>query len=427
MVYWVFRWLDEYHIASVRAAELLLSNPIAVEDLRERASHAVKTARDPVLDCVGIVAGRGIDLSGRLDCNHPNCRKRQVDDLFRHVWHYFDRIIVEDPIAHEVCMHWDAPAPSRKEWLLSHIEVLLHLRQIGAEPLLEFREKFPACEAHWRQHAKQAGLDHIIESEEEVVTSLLREGQVSFEMRADASASFRFDHPEFEHSVWGEVAPEEMIGNTEGAVRRAAALAVMRRYVANLTSDVTAAREALVPLGSVIRFHGKLLGSSRSTPQQEVAFRLDLPVLHGISTETLIKVRLDEAEHFKRFRDCLRLAIQERIKAAPTAQAPEIAEQIRLDVIEPALNRLQQRLKASERVLNEKTAVGVFLGGLATTTGLLCGLPPSIAISGGIGTVLTTTAAAASKHIGEKRDISLEDLYFLWKAVEHKSDFHESS
>jgi hypothetical protein len=53
--------------------------------------------------------------------------------------HYFDRIIVEDSVAHELTVHWkEANHAEREKWILSHIDVLLYLREVGAEELVEF-------------------------------------------------------------------------------------------------------------------------------------------------------------------------------------------------------------------------------------------------------------------------------------------------
>jgi hypothetical protein len=152
--YWLFRWLDEHSVSDIQSAVSLLSNSKAVEDLREKAAAAQEALHTPIQGDVSILAGRGLDLSGQLDCNGASCRRRQVDELFRPVWHYFDDIVVADGVAHEVSMHWDAAPEARNEWILSHIGVLLYLREIGAESLVVFREKPSACEKHWQKHAK---------------------------------------------------------------------------------------------------------------------------------------------------------------------------------------------------------------------------------------------------------------------------------
>ena len=49
----------------------------------------------------------------------------------------------------------------------------------------------------------------------------------------------------------------------------------------------------------------------------------------------------------------------------------------------------------------KKSAVGVFLGALATTCGLICGVPASIAVSAGVAATLGMTQSAANKYLGK--------------------------
>jgi hypothetical protein len=81
---------------------------------------------------------------------------------------------------------------------------------------------------------------------------------------------------------------------------------------------------------------------------------------------------------------------------------------------------LKGGLKASENLLNRKAGVAVFFGLLATTCGILAGTDPTIAATAGVGTIITMTSGAVTKALEEKREIELDDLYFLWKAVEHQ-------
>src|SRR5205085_4392428 len=148
-------------------------------------------------------------------------------------------------------------------------------------------------------------------------------------------------------------------------------------------------------------------------------FHIELPVLQGVPIEALIKFRRDEHESFQRFQNSLRLAINERQKLTPSVRADDIAEQIRLDVIEPELINIRDKLRAAERALAKKSAVGIFMGVLATTCGILAGVIPPASIAAGVGTMITASISAATKHIEENQQISLSNMYFLWKAVKH--------
>jgi hypothetical protein len=59
------------------------------------------------------------------------------------MWHYFDRIIVVGPSAHFYHSLWESGVPEERiiESLAGHIRVLLHVRNIGAEDIVDFIEK----------------------------------------------------------------------------------------------------------------------------------------------------------------------------------------------------------------------------------------------------------------------------------------------
>jgi len=418
--YWLFKWLDEHSATDLESAESLLSNSQAVEDLREKATAASESLRAPIQEGISVLAGRGLDLSGHLDCNAPSCRRRQVDDLFKHVWHYFDNIVVSDGVAHEVSKHWDAAPEQRNEWILSHIRVLLYLKQIGAETLVTFREKPTPCEEHWQKHAKDAGLQRVLRSGEELIPLLAQEAEIKLTVNPNGSADFRFDHPQFEHTVWGTLKRQQIEKRTANQIHRAVAEAVLRRYMAHLTSDVAASHQTKVPLGATIKFHGRLLQKSNELTNASVAFHLQLPILEGVPTETLVKIRHDEQDYFKRFQNRLRLAIDERIKIDSSSDVAKLAIQIRNDLIEPELQKIKDRLAASEKLLLKKSVVGIALGTFATICGLIAGLPPTVTIPAAITPILTMYGQAESKHLEEKRDLSLEDMYFLWQAAQHQ-------
>jgi hypothetical protein len=418
--YWLFNWLDSHGINSLPAAEQALSKPSLVEELHEVATQAKEVSPSPLLGKTAILAGRGLDLTGKLDCVVSSCRQRQVDDLFRKAWHYFDRIIVDDVISHQVLHHWDNTSTNPKDSLLSHIEVLLYLRKIGAENLVEFREKPEACTVHLRQHAIEAGLQVILDTANILVPRLAKEAKISVHAQSGGMASFLFKHPKSEIVRSGNLKLGGVKGKPTVAVRKAVVREVLHDYISHLTADITAARSSGVPLGSTIWLHGELLSSASERPiPANVAFNIDLPILQGVSIETLIKVRQDEHESFQRLRDSLRLAINERLDNSSSPQAKEIAEQVRLDIIEPELRRIRDRLTAAEKILAKKTALGVFMGALVTTCGALAGLPLPASIAAGCGAVTTTETSAVTKYLEEKQEASLSDMYFIWKAVKH--------
>src|SRR5271169_3499911 len=95
---WLYDWMDANGVRSTSQAIRLLAQPKARELLSTLATEADGTPRGlAASDGISLVAARGLDLSGELDCEHLECLQREVETLFRRVWHYFDYIVVAEP------------------------------------------------------------------------------------------------------------------------------------------------------------------------------------------------------------------------------------------------------------------------------------------------------------------------------------------
>jgi len=193
----------------------------------------------------------------------------------------------------------------------------------------------------------------------------------------------------------------------------------VQEHVAHLTSDLLASEMFSVPLGAVIPAHQWLVRKALPPTLEEVAFNLQLPVLDGVPAQSLIALRRNEGDAFRRFQGALRTAIQERIKVAGASCSAVMAEEIRRDVIDPRVSEIGSLLKSSEWTLTKKSATGVFLGALATTCGILCGAPVTMAFSAGATAAVTLLGKAAGSHIDRLAEIKAGDMYFMWKATEH--------
>jgi len=87
--------------------------------------------------------------------------------------HYFDRIVVVGPSASEYSRLLSSKVDQQIiERLLSHIQLLLYIRKIGAEDLLVFRQKRPPCEFHFEDHMREVGLDPESMLADELVNQL---------------------------------------------------------------------------------------------------------------------------------------------------------------------------------------------------------------------------------------------------------------
>ena len=410
--FWLLEWMDQEAVTSARAAQRVVNDDGA---LRRLAQHAESASSDlsplnPRESGEVLVAGKGIDLSSELECQHFDCRKKQVDRLFSRVWHYFDRIVVECMSSHEL-PHADVTDKEVRETIHHNVRLLLYLREIGAEQMLLFREKPPACRIHARDHLSRAGLqadDKVIVN---LTEALLRDGRVVATWPHGDHFHYSFHHPTFTHSAFGVL--RDVVGSAPSPA--AVARDVVEMYVSNLAMDVTVARLLRAPFGSDLGYYDILLRSfGRKVTEDDVAFEIQLPFIEDIAPRDLIKLRHDERESFERFRVALRKAIAERMKASGSANASALAIEIERDILRPAVLDVDQRLRAAQQVLTRKAATSLAVGAFATTCGLVLGVPLLV----GAGAAATAGAIQAEyKFIEESRDIRLTDMYFLWKAA----------
>jgi hypothetical protein len=224
---------------------------------------------------------------------------------------------------------------------------------------------------------------------------------------------FTLNNRLFEHTVWGSYVAGDARNED---FHRANAESAVSRYFEHLVADIWASTYSGASLGTTIESHHRLLAGESRT-RDSVAFQIDLPILNGASFEQLHRLREDENGHFIRFRTSLRRALDERLTASNEVDGKDVAQDVVDDHLIPALNSILDRLKASEALLNKKSAVGLTMGSLATVCGLLAGAGPVVSTSAGVSTVIAVTSSAALKHLEEQRDVELDDAFFLWKAI----------
>ena len=358
-------------VTSYRQAEKVLLDQGALADLRERAdAEPFTTTGLTASRGEAIVAGQAIDLSGRLDCLAWDCVETQVHNLFNRVWHYFDRIVIVGPSAHEISRAFEEKTRAL-DHLPTYVRLLLYLREIGAEKLLVFRQKRPPCQIHLKDHLREVGIEDVEDDVERAVPQFAKEGELSLRTHDD-HIHYAFSHPQFEHTVWGSIPSD-----TKGDLSQALARSVVGRYLATLASDLYTARALKSPLGSTVRFHTKLLASNRpsTTDTGTLAFHLDLPTLHGVEVRTLLKIRSDETPAFEKFRRALVKAMEDGLANNKGANISEIANEIRRDVLEPALNDIELRLKRATGSLATKAASSIAISSLPTICGLYTATP----------------------------------------------------
>jgi hypothetical protein len=409
-VFWFYEWLDERGISSLEEAERRLRDPKELSLLHERAAREpYETSPIPPSDKVSLLAGRGVDLSGDLDCLAWSCRRRQVDTLLSRAWHYFDRVVVVGPSAHRIASDLEEDAQRAAPRVLDDIQLLLYLREVGADQLLAFRQKPPPCEVHVPQHAQEAGLALALGRLEELASRLAPEAAISTDAHDD-HVHYSFAHPRFEHTVWGAAWPES------SDVRHAVTQAVLRRYMSHLTSDIRASRSLALPLASTVQIHGDLLGLTPDAPSvAEVMFNLRLPVIDGMHIQTLLSLRDTQGEYFEQFRVALRTAASERLKAG-TNGATAVADAIQEEIIQPALVDIDVRLRAAADTLRRKTRLTTSLSAVLTACGVYFGEP--LVATAGLAAA-GASVQAVMKNLDDFHDVQLADMFFLWEAARH--------
>lgn len=408
---WLHQWLNAENVVDIASAAKALDSRAALGRLVDLAERADSEPRRPrALSSRAVLAGRSLDLSSFLACGHPACRSRQVDDLFSHVWHYFDEIAVVGPDSHYFLELARARNfKSMERFVLSNAQVLFHVRSRGVEELLVFTPKPPACPHHFSELSAEPSLHLSDGASDRLLDFLLKGGKIE---RVAAKGGYLYKHPSLNNgSHW--VRDSDLTAATDEALIRRVARVVLSAHWLAAASDVFESRALGLPLGAGIDYEMRVVSELRPgiTPD-DVAFNLELPALKGLHPADLLSLRENERESFEAFRVALRKAAKERIANASAPDAKRIAKEIQDDVIAPSLNAIGRRLAATESLLNRKQAINLGIIGLATTCGVLGQIPLASALFVG------ATASAAAAHVKaaeEKREIAMDDMYFLWK------------
>jgi hypothetical protein len=415
---WLRDWMQSENVASLKQLDRALKDDRARKRLWDLAEQVPYTTEPlPPLTGPTVLAGTGMDLSGRLDsCFGSNCRQHDIERLFSKVWHYFDHIVIVGPSAQAARENLRNDMEDRALLKVrADAQLLLYLSDVGAEDMVFFREKPPACiQEHFKKHARNVGIRSVNKLVEIEAMRLLPNAHIIVEEH-DGHWDYALTHEDLEHKRWGAV-PKLQGGDD---IRLAVCRDVATSFAAYLTSDIRTARSLRVPLGSSARIHGHMLSRIRTglmpATAGNVAFDLDLPVLHGVSPKDLLALRRDEHESFEKFRTNLRRAVEERL--AYSSDVQRVESEIQQDLINPALNEISLRLRKAEEAFQRKNRINISLAVLS----IACGLLGEVGLATVFAAATTASAVAAeAKIIEERRDIALEEMYFLWKAANLK-------
>jgi hypothetical protein len=224
--------------------------------------------------------------------------KRQVDELLVRVWHYFDEVVVEG-LSADLLVQTAKVEPAVDEVavrVLSQVELLLYLREIGALDLLVFREKPHAfCAGHFRQHAEELGIPAALDDAlaDEVVDYFAKTSTLEI-TEAEGERFLWFTHPDLD-AGWALSMPSD---RGEPDKRAIAARAFAQQCMA-LVSDVGQARNLRLPLTTV--GHSLIRREASELDETSVALALNLPIVQGLGPRTCFNSSGNTLMSSKRF------------------------------------------------------------------------------------------------------------------------------
>jgi hypothetical protein len=411
--YWLLGWLHANEIETVEEAAAVLSNRSGIQQLHEVAEQWSGSRQLERPEGLNLVAGTGLRLDDGLTCPNPACRRQQVDVLFRHAWHYFDRVLLPDGVG-ELLLNppnkWD------DYWmtmLLRRIEVVLHIRQLDADSLVYFYPKPRNSNIEISSDDRRPWQ----KAWSEVRAILVDEKSYHFEEVEPEHYRVEFSDPSLQVSTEFEFRGKRN-ERVDRKFRKTCARKLLHEHMESLIEDLVARRLFGAPLGATVWSHERVLSKIGVPGAPDVLFRLSLPSLAHVPTHELIAIREQEGDSFAAFRAALAKAAGELLGQRGAEGIDILAQQIALDVIEPELARLNQKLRSAQRALARKTAVSIVLSGLTTTCGFLLG-GPIVGVIAGVGSLISGSSAAAFKYVDEKQSVEMSDMYFLWKALDH--------
>ena len=189
-------------------------------------------------------------------------------------------------------------------------------------------------------------------------------------------------------------------------------------FLAHLSANVNAAKRYGGVFGSTIPIFQKLL-ANRGENVSNVAFKVGLPALDGLSTAQLIDVRLKYGDTFARFRKRVESFLEECVRQGPTGPA-EIRAKLKAQLIDGELEELKLNLEQAKRSITRKSAYALSLGSLVATIGVTTGIiPPQIGYELVAAVSATSLSPGVAKYVNDMVRIKADDMYFLLQAEAH--------
>lgn len=418
--YWLLNWLGSKRIRSISEAGVALSRKSTLRELRAAAEQWSESVPFPP-DSLNLVAGSGLNFSDDLTCPNPICRHQQVDLLFRHAWHYFDKILLPDRVGGLLLNppeNW--PVKYRNESLLNAIEIVLHIQELGASSLVSY---YPV-NGKLRDAIDNDELDeprHWEGAWEDVEGTMLEKAKFIIKSESKGKFLVNVSDPFLQVTNGVDIQLEKNDPSDEDSLRRFAAHRLTHRHMGPLAQDIRTAHDLKGSLASTVWSHEQaLIYMSKAPDPSSVAFHISFPTLENVPINELIEIRSANGDAFLSFRNSLTKAAREMSANYKSLGYEELARQIKSEIIDDEIAKLNKRLRTAKSALTRKVITAITLSSVGTLCAAFFGLFPAIAT----GTIATGAAIAninkdASKYIDDKREIELSDMYFVWKALNH--------
>jgi len=178
--YWFTAWLKQHRAKDSASLRRVLHRARNVDALITAAPDPRVSVRDEPSDFLELTGGKGVDLTGELGCHHIDCLAKEIHGLFRHAWHYFDRIILPDQALFAV-VEFQGHRDIRRliDRLSPFVQVLTLIEKTGGGDLVRFETRAPSCRQHFEQHAREAEVDQAFTNTVTLIEEIAHSARMS--------------------------------------------------------------------------------------------------------------------------------------------------------------------------------------------------------------------------------------------------------
>ncbi len=314
----------------------------------------------------------------------------------------------------------DLSSEDLRSGILRMAEVALYIQEIGAGNLVHY---YPTAHGTYG-HVEASCLgrpNHWDAAWDAVEKSILAEASFSIRKVGERSFSVRIEASADEVSPIVEIQLEKDEPADEDYLRSRATRTVAPDYMEALESDLKLANVLKGPLASTLWSHQRAIAALGEMPDpSSIAFNVSFPTLENVPIKELIAIRSANGDAFHAFRDAIAKAAREMCAVSREPSYDSLAKQIKSQVIDPEITRLNIRLKTAKASLARKAAGTITL----STVGTLCAASLGIVPAATAGVVVAAAAIGnltkdLSKFIDDRDAVRLSDMYFIWKALKH--------